>query len=349
MNRIVSDFLISEIGTDDLKELKKLKLAVLCGGSSPEREVSLESGKNAYEALNSNGYNVAIYDLDRRFFEDSLKGKIDAVFILLHGTPGEDGTVQGFLELTGIPYAGSQVAASSVGMDKLLTKALLYANGLPVAKYSYFCFSGAHKYSIRETSLTGKDYETIDELVGLAEKQLPVVVKPARQGSSVGVSIAKSRRELEAAISEASRYDCCIIVEEYLEAREIQCGIIGRKKLLPLPLIEIISKRQFFDYYAKYTPGAAEEIAPAPLSPELTKTGQEIALKAFQALGCRDFARVDMFLTSDGNYFVSEINTIPGMTSNSLLPKEAQALGISYPELIEMIVVPALYEAYLKK
>lgn len=345
----VKRFIENETNGISLEALKNLRLAVLCGGVSPEREVSLMSGKNAFNALESLGFNVKIYDLNKDFFSDAIKGKIDAVLILLHGSPGEDGTVQGFLELCGIPYVGSEIGPSSIGMDKLLTKAVLAANGLPIARYESFCFSGKHHSNVQSASLFSNSFSSLDEFLSLCAEKLPLVVKPARLGSSVGVSIVESKKELEEAVSKVKKYDCCVIVEEYLDAREIQCGIIGRKNPFPLPLIEIIPKRKFFDYEAKYTPGAADEISPAPIDDTLTRIGQELALKTFKIIGCRDFARVDMFLLKSGEFRVSEINTIPGMTENSLVPKEAAALGISYPELIQMIVLPSLVEAYVKK
>ncbi|MCX7832002.1 MAG: D-alanine--D-alanine ligase [Actinobacteria bacterium] len=333
----------------NLEELRKVRLAVLCGGRSPEREVSLASGSNAYHALEQRGYNVKLYDLDEAFYKDALEKKFDAVFILLHGSPGEDGTVQGFLEMIGIPYVGSEVAASSIGMDKILSKAIFTANGIPVARYDTFCLANRHYQYVSSKSLTGRYSLDIDELLENLGDHLPVVVKPARLGSSVGVSIARSLSELRNGIKEAAKYDCCLVVEEFLKAREIQCGVIGRKNPFALPLIEIVTKTGFFDYKSKYTPGEADEISPAPLDKELTRKGQELALRTFKVLGCRDFARVDMFLLEDGSYVVSEVNTIPGMTSNSLVPKEAAAIGLSYSTLVEMIVLPALKEAFLRK
>lgn len=349
MNRWLEEFAAAELEGCSVEELKELRLAVLCGGRSPEREVSLSSGKTAYEALRERGYNAVLYDLDDRFYLDALKGKFDAVFILLHGAPGEDGTVQGFLELLEVPYAGSEVAASSIGMDKILTKSIFIANGLPVVPFVSFCIAGKHWSEPGAAALIEEGRETLEKLLESLSSKLPLVVKPARLGSSVGVSLAFSRQELESAVKEALKYDCCVIFEQYIEAREIQCGILGRKKTFALPLIEIIPKRRFFDYEAKYVPGEAEEIAPAPLDPKVSADGQKVALKAFRALGCRDFARVDMFLDGNNRFYLSEVNTIPGMTPNSLVPKEARALGISYPELVELIALPALYEAYLKK
>lgn len=347
---LYEELIREELRSLSLDELRSFKVAVLRGGTSPEREISLVTGKSIFEALKSRGYSVKEYDLDKNFYEDAINKKFDVVFIALHGSPGEDGTVQGFLELLDIPYVGSGVSASSIAMDKLLTKAILKAEGLPIAKYVSFCSKNLHYHK----ASAQKSVANKEEFIALVKREFafPLVVKPARLGSSVGVSIIRQEDSLEKAessfanaVEEALRYDCCVIVEEFIKGREIQCGIIGRKKPFALPLIEIKPKREFFDYTAKYTPGEADEITPAPINPDLTQKGQELALEAFKALGCRDFARVDMFLTEEGKYIVSEINTIPGMTPNSLLPKEGAAAGLSYEELVELITVPALIEA----
>lgn len=301
-----------------------IRLAVLCGGTSPEREVSLESGANVAAALERLGYAVELVDLTPAFFEAAIQRRFDGVFIALHGSPGEDGTVQGFLDLLRIPYAGSGVVASSIAMDKRLTKMICQSSGLKVARYVHGCATGVHGEPL--------------SLVRAESVGYPSVVKPVRLGSSVGVSIAHDRGELSAALTSANKLDCCVIVEEFVRGREIQCGIVGRNRPWPLPLIEIVPKRPFFDYDAKYTPGLAEEIAPAPLDEETTRAGQEVAMATFRALGCRDVARVDMFLTEEGEYVVSEVNTIPGLTANSLLPKEAGAAGMGYDDLVAAIV-----------
>jgi len=313
-----------------MKERTVPNIAVVCGGTSPEREVSLETGKNVFRALQRLGYETRIYDLDEVFYRDALDRAFDGVFIALHGSPGEDGTVQGFLDLVGVPYTGSGVLASSIALDKRISKAVFKDAGLSVARYTHGCRTREHGEPLEVAAAEAFGY--------------PLVVKPSRLGSSVGVTIVRSRRELVEAIEHAHTLDCCVIVEEFIEGREIQCGIVGRDELRALPLIEIVSKKEFFDYEAKYTPGMAEEITPAPLDPQTTARGQEVALKAFRAVECRDVARVDMFLTSGGEFIVSEVNTIPGLTSNSLLPKEARAAGMEYDELISMIVAPMVEE-----
>lgn len=320
-----------------------LRVAVLCGGSSPEREVSLVSGKSVHKALDAKGYNCKIYDLDKEFFKDIiLKREIDVVFIALHGSPGEDGTVQGMLEIFDIPYTGSGVLSSSLAMSKHVSKSMLSAQGLKVAKNKHFCLSGIHG------SKDGSRIEKPAILKEIKEFGFPLVIKPSNLGSSVGISIVENFNQIESAIEEASQDDCCILIEEFIEGREIQCGIIGRENPKPLPLIEIISKNSFFDYEAKYVPGIAEEISPAPLNQRKTEQGKQLAMQVFKLFGCRDLARVDMFLTNDGEYIISEVNTIPGLTPNSLLPKEAAAQGMSYEDLIETILLPAYKEAESK-
>lgn len=321
-----------------MKEYRDLNIAVLCGGSSPEREVSLQSGKNAFEALKKIGLKAKMFDLDREFYLAALNNEIDVVFIALHGSPGEDGTVQGFLEALGIEYAGSGVLASAICMDKSVTKKLLRAEGVPVPDYLHLCSNKYHASYPEDIS------SIVERRFGF-----PVVVKPSRLGSSVGVSIVRSSSELKNAIEKANEHDCCVLIEEFIAGREIQCGIIGREHPTTLPLIEIVPKKEFFDYEAKYVPGMADEISPAPLSEELTKYAQEMAYKAFKVVGCRDMARVDMFLTDNDKFLVSEINTIPGLTQNSLLPKEARAAGMSYEELIFKIIEPALQSSIKNK
>lgn len=314
-----------------MSRYKGVRIAVLCGGTSPEREVSLESGKNVYEALKKLGLKARLYDLNEEFYISALNREFDLVFIALHGSPGEDGTVQGFLDAAGIDYVGSGVLASAICMDKTITKKLLKADGIPVPDYIHVCSANIHAGYKRNLAME------VRKTLGF-----PVVVKPARLGSSVGISIVKTQAQFDEAMENALKYDCCVLIEKYISGREIQCGLIGRSNPTPLPLIEIIPKKEFFDYEAKYVPGMADEIAPAPISEDLTRKAQELALRAFVSVGCRDMARVDMFLTEDERFLVSEINTIPGLTSNSLLPKEAQAAGMSYEELIYKIIEPAL-------
>ncbi len=305
-------------------------VVVLAGGDSSEREVSLASGEQVYQALVGQGYQAHLLDLDKNVWEKLKELKPGVVFIALHGSPGEDGKVQALLEVLKIPYTGSGVLASALAMNKLYSKQLFSAVGLPILPYE-----------VVERSDWPKKLQKIEEKIESWGGKC--VVKPATEGSSVGVTVVKSKLELESAFENAFKFGQTALVEKYFKAREIQVGILGNKKLTPLPPIEIVAKKEFFDYEAKYTPGLAEEIAPAPLSEAETKEAQGLAVKAYECLGCRGFARVDMFYGSQ-KFFVSEINTIPGLTANSLFPKEAKAAGISFPELVVQIVNLALEE-----
>ncbi|MDP3013419.1 MAG: D-alanine--D-alanine ligase [Candidatus Subteraquimicrobiales bacterium] len=308
---------------------EKPKVAVLMGGSSSERKISLLSGEEVYKNLLIRGYSAKKIDLDEDIAEKIKAEKPEVVFIALHGRLGEDGAVQGLLEVLGIPYTGSGVLASALCLNKLFSKRIFVKENIPTPPF----------FPLEKRDWQ-KDKSSTDEIVkGL---RLPLVVKPVAQGSSVGVSLVKEEKEISSALEAAFSYDETALLEEYVDGREIQCGIIGNKDPIALPLIEIVSHKQFFDYEAKYTPGLAEEITPAPLSKEETQEGQELAVRAYKALGCAGFARVDMFFNPTRGFSVSEINTIPGLTANSLLPKEAKAAGIEFPDLIERIVQYAL-------
>lgn len=317
--------------------MKKLKVAVLCGGPSPEHEVSLASGEKVFNALDRTRFESGLIVWGREIASpltpDEFK-RFDLIFIVMHGPFGEDGTVQAFLELLGIPYTGSGVAASRLGMDKVASKLLFRSAGIPTP--DYIVLNGGPLGTQKVTK------EVEQGLRALEEVGLPCVVKPSAQGSSVGVSIVRRKRDFKKAFAEAARFDGRVIVERYIKGREINCGILGNQETVPLPLIEIVPKKEFFDYEAKYDPTLAKEITPAPLDRGTTRKIQETAIKAYQALGCRGFSRVDMFLEEGGKIYVSEVNTIPGLTENSLLPKEARAAGIEFPQLLEMIIDFAL-------
>ena len=330
--------------------MAKLNVAVLMGGRSSEREVSLKSGKNVSRSLDAAAYNAIPVEIteDGRWigWNSTLElqlavrlepakfrvggEKVDVVFVALHGRLGEDGTVQGLLEMMGVPHTGSGVLASALAMNKLFSKKIFLQEKIPTNKFveldaASWLNDGAQALSTITTGL-GR----------------PVVVKPACEGSSVGINIAESDAEITDALNVAFSYGESILVERYLKAREIQCGIVGNKKPYALPLIEIVPKKEFFDFEAKYTPELAEEIVPALISDEDTKNIQDISLRAYQAFGCRGFARVDTFLLEDGQIFVSEINTIPGLTASSLFPKEAEAAGIRFPDLLSTLIDLAL-------
>lgn len=306
--------------------MKRLKVAVLCGGPSPEHEVSLSSGEKVFRALDQEKFVPKLIVWGRGYTPPLTVGefkRFDLVFIAMHGPFGEDGTVQAFVEILGVPYTGSGVVASRLGMDKVASKLLFRSAGILTPEYKI-----AERF--------GQGLQAL-ETVGL-----PCVVKPSSQGSSVGVSIVRREHDFKRAFAEAVKFDGRAIVERFIKGREINAGILGNQKPAALPLIEIVPKKEFFDYEAKYDPAMAEEITPAPLDRKTTMGMQEIALRAYRALGCRGFARVDMFLGEGGKIYVSEVNTIPGLTENSLLPKEARAAGIAFPELLEMIIDFAL-------
>jgi D-alanine-D-alanine ligase len=311
------------------------KIVVLAGGPSSEREVSLESGKEVLKALISLGYEAELLDLDSFFIEKIKEKKPDIVFIALHGKPGEDGTVQGALEILKIPYTGSGVLASALAINKLFTKRIFLSSGLSVLPFLSFSHEEWKNFS-------EKVFEKVRKVLGY-----PVVVKPVSQGSSVGVSVIEEEKLLLRAVEEALKYDERFILEKFVRGREIQVGVLGNEDPRPLPPIEIRPKKKFFDYEAKYTPGLAEEITPAPIDGKRTEEAQKLALKAYKALGCEGFARVDMFLVEEKLY-LSEVNTIPGLTANSLFPKEARAAGIDFPQLVEEILDLA-WEKFLKK
>ena len=307
----------------------KIRLALIAGGKSGERDVSLAGAKEVEKALSREKYEVHRYDPATdlaRLAADA--GKIDAAFILLHGPLGEDGTMQGFLDLLGIPYQGAGVLGSAVAMDKNLAKILYRQAGLTVAAW--------------EMARPG-DRDNPRRL--LERLSLPVVIKPIRQGSSLGMSLARSQEELVQGLVKAFTFDSEVMVEQYVRGREITGGVLGNRELTALPIIEIIPGEEyaFFDYQAKYLPGASREVCPAGLPPEVTARAQEIALAAHRALQLKGYSRTDMIIAGDGIY-VLETNTIPGMTPTSLLPQAAAAHGLPFPVLLDHLIELALAE-----
>lgn len=335
--------------------MEKLNVAVLMGGCSSEREVSIASGENVVNSLDTGKYTAVPVEIaeDGAWLtrDASSKGqspvllqpgnfevagrKVDVVFIALHGKLGEDGAAQGLLEMIGVPYTGSGVLASALAMNKLLTKKIFLQEEIPTAPFVEINNPDWPEDVGQKTEIAGN----LGERLGL-----PVVVKPASEGSSIGVDIARTDEEMVRKVDEAFAYGPVVLAEKYLKAREIQCGIIGNGCPYALPLIEIVSKKEFFDYEAKYSPELAEEIVPAPIPEKETKKIQNISLRAYKAVGCRGFARVDTFLQKEGEIFVSEINTIPGLTRASLFPQEAEAAGIDFPQLLSILIELALEE-----
>jgi D-alanine-D-alanine ligase len=303
---------------------KKKKIGVMMGGLSREREISLRTGKAILRALTEKGYQALAIDVSRDIAESLIKEKIDIAFIALHGRFGEDGTIQGMLELMRIPYTGSGVLASALALHKIMAKKFFLCENIPTPTYEVFQREEIEKNPPRTASLP-----------------LPLVVKPAREGSTIGVSIVRKEEELAPALKEAGKYDEEILVEEFMKGKEITVGILED---IPLPIIEIAPKSGFYDYHSKYTKGETEYIIPARIPREKYLYAQEVSLKAFQVLGCSGCARVDLMTDEDGNPFVIDVNTMPGMTETSLLPKAAGYAGISFEDLVERILLGASLE-----
>jgi D-alanine-D-alanine ligase len=309
--------------------MPKLRVALLSGGRSAEREVSLKSGEQVFQALDKQKYEVRHYDprddLARLIAEAS---EIDVALIILHGRYGEDGTIQGLLELLDVPYHGSGVLSSALAMNKIESKHRYEQAGLPVSPYLVM------------------DSHHVDPPARIQETLgLPVVVKPEQEGSSIGLSIVREPDEILPALRIAWGYDRQALVEKYIAGTEITGAVLGNRNPQALPLVEIIPGHQygFFTYEAKYKPGATEEICPARLSETLTRKAQEYAVRAHLALGCRGYSRTDMIAT-DAEIHILETNTIPGMTATSLFPQAAAAAGIGFSELLDRLIQLALEE-----
>lgn len=322
--------------------MSKPLIAVILGGASAEREVSLKTGAEVAKAINTDKYDVMLLDgateeqlknIDcndgscQVSFETYLFNKNnrqpDLVFLALHGTYGEDGSIQSALDQLGLKYTFSNAQTSANAMDKAKSKDIFSKEGIPVAK---------------EIILKNKnevDSKLISEKLGF-----PLVVKPTKQGSSFGVSIVKNLSQLEAALDEAFKFDFSVMLEEYIHGTEITVATIGNNKVEAMPVIEIRPKNsEFFDYMAKYNQGGSDEICPAEISESLTKKAQELAVKAHKALGCHGVARTDMIIEKGSDrIIVLETNTIPGMTPASLLPKASKAAGYSFEQLIQKII-----------
>lgn len=300
--------------------IRHKKIGVLYGGLSAEREVSLKSGGAVHQALVAQGYNAVAIDVGRDLAEVVQREGIEVAFIALHGRYGEDGCVQGLLELLQIPYTGSGVLASALAMHKLYSKQTFAANGILTAPFR--CYRR-------------------DETITLAELPfgLPLVVKPVQEGSSVGISIVREAHQLPAALELAFRHDEEVLVEQYIKGQEVQVGILDDA---PIGAIEIVPKNEFYDYEAKYVDGRADHFFPARLEPALYAHAQQVGLAAHRALGCRGYSRVDLLVTACGDCYVLEVNTLPGMTALSLLPEiAAKGAGLSFEALVARIIEAA--------
>ncbi|MDH7603539.1 MAG: D-alanine--D-alanine ligase [Melioribacter sp.] len=328
-----------------------LTIALLLGGVSPEREVSKATGKSILQALRQLNYKVKVLDPayglnqpedENKFFESgnyselstrnyieiinsSLFDDVDVAFIALHGKWGEDGTLQSLLEMRGIKYTGSKILASSLSMDKCMSKIMFQHYDVNTPKW----------FIVRKNE---KDYNLIREKI----KKFfgyPCVVKPNDQGSTIGLTICRGDAEVQKSIELAQQYSDKVLIEEYISGREVTVGIIGQQ---PLPVLEIKPKSGFYDYTSKYTSGMTEYEVPADIPKKVAEHLQHQALLAFNSIGCESYARVDFRLTNDFKSYCLEVNTLPGMTSTSLLPKMAKAAGISFDELIQRIINYAL-------
>lgn len=304
---------------------KNLNIAVVCGGISTEREVSLRSGKSIFDALQKQGYrNVQFLDF-KGDVTDIIKLKPDFVFLGLHGKGGEDGCIQGFLELSNIPYSGPGVTSSAICMDKIQTKRILENAGVPTAKFIALRKDECDDVSLLEKSL-------------VVELGLPMVLKSPCQGSSIGVVMVKNTEDIKDAIDEVFKYGDHLLAEEFLSGVEITLPILGNTELTTLPIIEITSEREFYDYTSKYTSGLCHHIIPANIDKIAEREAIERGKKAYKVLDCCGLSRIDFIVDKARGPLVIEVNTLPGMTDMSLFPDAARYVGMSYEELVERIL-----------
>ncbi|HXG76973.1 MAG TPA: D-alanine--D-alanine ligase family protein [Gaiellaceae bacterium] len=326
---------------------RRLRVAILAGGRSSEHEISVASARSVAAALDPARYEAALVEIGRdgrwelaggsqslpaegpsvetlpvlaRSEPAALLGRVDVVLPILHGPFGEDGTVQGLLELAGVPYVGAGVAASALCMDKDLCKAVLRDRGIPVAR----------NVTLREGDRPAHPFS------------YPVFVKPARLGSSVGISKVHGPEELEAAVALARRHDDKVLIEEHVEGTEVECGVLGNSEPVASAVGEIVAHAEWYDWSAKYDEGGMDLVVPARISEEATRRVQELALASFVATECEGMARVDFFVRPDGQVVVNEINTIPGFTATSVYAKLFEASGIPYAELLDRLIELAL-------
>jgi D-alanine-D-alanine ligase len=293
-----------------LKQLEQKTIGVLMGGLSPERKVSLTSGKAIFDAIQSKGLNAQMIDVDHNIGATLVNRKIDLACIALHGTWGEDGTIQGVLEYLKIPYTGSGVLGSAIAYNKVVSKEIFMERGIPTAPYQV---------------ITAEDRSRVKRTL-----DLPVVVKPADQGSSIGVSIVQTESQWETALDEAFEVSEEILIEQFIEGKLLAVGMNG---LQPMPIVEIVPKSGFYDYEAKYTEGKTDYVCPAQLTSKEKKQCNDASVRVFKALKGRGFPRVDLILDK-GTPYALEMNTVPGMTPTSLLPMAAQKAGLEFDDLV---------------
>ena len=304
------------------KKKKSLKIGVIAGGISSEREVSLKTGSEIYKSLQRSGYKTIFIDLKDDFYS-KLK-LINLAFAALHGKYGEDGTIQGLLELLKIPYTGSGVLSSALAMDKIFSKKVFKYEHIPTP--DYIEVNSYNKVDLDELRLKVKE-----------ELLYPVIIKPNRGGSTIGVSIINNDSQLTGGIKTALKYDSKILIEKFITGRQLTVSIIGRTPVA-LPIIEIKPRSGFYDYKSKYTKGLTDYIVPAHLEKKMYGYINDLALRSHKSLYCSGISRVDLILGNDNNVYILEVNTMPGMTPISLVPKAAEAAGISFDLLVEIIL-----------
>lgn len=296
------------------------RIGVLMGGWSREREVSLRSGQRVFDSLKRQNFDVLSIDVGKDIANVLRKNRTEVAFIVLHGRPGEDGTIQGLLETMGIMYTGSGVLSSALSLDKLISKRIFASEGIPTPSYIPVFLE-----------------DDVDPIASSAVQQLglPLVVKPRAEGSSIGIEIVETEEKIPATLLRLRESFGDLLVEKYIPGMTATCGVLGTGDYTKtLPVLELVPKRKFYDYEAKYTKGATQFIVPARLPSEKYESTQNIALKAHKAVGCWGFSRVDLIVSPNGEPYVLEVNTMPGMTELSDLPAEAKAAGMSYDELV---------------
>ena len=305
---------------------RQCRVALLAGGKSGEREISLASGEGAQEALEEAGFDVTVLDpADKADLKRLIDGPFDVAFLCLHGKLGEDGTMQGFLEVIGLPYTGSGVWSSALAMDKPKAKRYYAEEGIPTPP--------------SVVVQAGQQVDVRDVVAQLGDH---CVVKPGTEGSALGVFIVEGDQAVSEALVKELEIDDEVLIERYVKGTELTVAVLGNEEPEALPIILIVPKSDFYDFESKYAPGGSQHICPAPLQGDVTERVQEMAIRAHVALGCRGMSRSDFILEDDGSCWILETNTIPGMTGTSLLPDAGRAAGISFSELCTRLVKLAL-------